>query len=316
MDRIDALLKGRGRHYRARLAAGIGFTLVEAMISLAVLSAVMLGISSFMMTQSRIQIEEETATGIQTHLRRTLNELAFELEESRPVLITTDGRQYGYCMPLKQANGSLILDGPEADSQFGVPDKVSSANWQSAVYDKDDSAKRNNYFILAFRPRVIVDSGTPVRPAPQDPRQILNENDLNQDFDGDGDEEDVIEGFAESVIGQDLNEDGDLSDVYVYGNMEQIRMDTGTVRWTGGKFAIPFGGKVFSVEAETVTPPYANPEKTQYSIYDRVSNSIDDTNNNLKWDASILIMVWFLELREEAVRLKVSRTKVTLRNTL
>jgi type II secretory pathway pseudopilin PulG len=307
MDRPDAVLTGQ----RAR-----GFTLLEAVVSTAILSVVLLGLSTFMLSQARIQIEEESATAAQTHLRRALTELAFELEESRPIRITTDGLEYGYCMPLKRPNGSLILDGPEAETPFGIPEKVTPDDWEAAAYEAKDAVKRNNHFTLAFRPRVIMDSGSHVRPPPQDPRQILDEYDADKDFSGDGDRDDLVEGFADAALGRDLNQDGDLADVYIYGNMEKARVDNGLVRWTGGTFAIPYGGKVFSLEAETVTPPYADPQQTQYGIYDRVSNAIEDTNVNLKWDASVLIMVWFLELREDAPRLNVSRTKVTLRNAL
>lgn len=306
MDVADTVLRSR---------QGRGFSLLESVISVAILSVILLSMSSFMLSQTRIEVEEQSSTSIQTHLRRTISELVFELEESRPVLISVDGKRYGHCMPLKHADGRLILDGPEADSHYGIPEKSSPSAWESAEYDGTHGTKKNNYFELVFRPRTVTNDGVQVRPTPRDSRQLLSEGVIGEDLNEDGDEGDQVEGFAESMLGQDLNRDGDLLDIWVYGNMEQRRLDVGTVRWTGGRFAIPFGGKVFSLEAETVTPPYADTDRTLHSVFKEGTNSLEDRNGNGKWDASIQIMVWFLDAQDAALRLKVARARVTLRNT-
>lgn len=120
MDRYQPILTPR--------RVGRGYTLIEIIITLAILGVAMTGFYKLMFDQGLVFVEETREIDGQMNTRRTADMVLEELQDAMPVAFdTTNGMWFTYALPHKTANGQM-LPIPNDDSQpFGAQN--SSYGW-------------------------------------------------------------------------------------------------------------------------------------------------------------------------------------------
>lgn len=317
-----------------------GMTLVEAVVSLAILAVILVIASQLTMSMNMISAEETAENQIQTDLRRAMSELVFLIEESRPVAMwredqiatqlphlpkapdntynyngnedTKDrGLSFTYTLPLKDITGRLRTKGTTAADKtdhgqvlYGSGDMGSGQEFYTALASNSaviDPASLKNTYTIFFRPT----------------GEVLDE----------------------AVEGVDIDGNGLANERFIFGTLNHSDDATGVIRTITGRIAIKrfIGlatlytaaqemersrdgrGKIFYLECEDVQE---DTSAERNGIYDNLNaDTFTDGNQNSRWDVKMIIrfycpMVDNDPRRGKVIRLRAVETRVNyFRNT-
>lgn len=298
-----------------------GMTLIEAVVSLAILSVIMIMASQLTMSMNMVSAEETAETQIQTDLRRAMAELIFLVEESRPVAMWREdqlasklphlpkapdgtynynqnedlkdrGMVYTFTIPLKDINGRLLRKGTTVVNKYDHGEAVygSGDMGSGSEYNDGTAGSDKNTYSVFFLPN----------------GEVLDE----------------------AVEGIDMDANGVTNERFVYGGLfisddstQQIRQITGRIalkRFTGlaGIYttaqemerSADGRGKVFYLEREDwIEDTGADPN----GVYDNYNNDSmpSDPNGNGRWDVKMIIRFYFPMITEDSRRGKVARLR-------
>lgn len=299
-----------------------GLTLIEAVMSMAILSIILLIASQLSMSMSEITAEETAETQVQTDLRRAMSELIFLMEESRPVAMwredqlgaklphlpkapdgtynynqNEDLKDRGLCftfsVPIKQLTGQLQRKGTTSANNIDYGQAYYGAGDGGAGLEAEyiaGTAKESNTYTVFFLPNGQI--------------------------------------FDEAVEKVDLDADGTMTDKFIYGglflsqdNTQQIRQLTGRIaikKFIGLATLYPTAadqfparnddrrGKCFILECE----PWG-PDGNDNGIYDasQTDGWDNDTNGNSLWDVKMIIKFYFPNVVNDPRRGKITRLR-------
>ena len=259
MDSDQQILRGRCPR---------GFTILEAMISTAVVGVLMVGFIQILTTGTMLQRNEFSETNVESSIRNSMENLVFEIQEARYGGLTFAGTiryDYGdsftYSVPMKDVDGRPVLDANGA-FQFGT-------GYPGA-------------FTVGATYTIVFIAGTR--------------------------SEDTIK---ESVLGQDVNGDGDIDDTFEVGTLRQTCSDnTAYLRTLGGLVVrdTGVGAKMFLKQGENFQDTNLN------GIYD-ATESYQDANGNSLFDIGISTEVMFIDPDLKTSKISFVKTQIKLRNT-
>jgi len=321
MDRHQQLL------IRERMPRGM--TLIEAVMSMAILSIILLIASQLSMSMSEVTAEETAETQVQTDLRRAMSELVFLLEESRPVALWREDQIAAKLPHLPKApdgtynyNGNEDLRDRGLCFTFSIPIKQVTGRLQRKPTNNSVDAGQAYY-------------GAGDGGAATESEYIGNNNAFRMNtytifFVPNGKE------LKESDEGIDLDSNGVMTDTFIYGGLYIAQDNTAQIRQITGRIAIkkfiglkalypnpsdefPGGryedrrGKCFFLEHESFVDNDANgPEGN--GIYDPLTTGDDfdngmDGNSNNQWDVKMIIKFYFPVVQNDPRRGKVFRLR-------
>jgi len=281
------------------------------------------------MSMSEVTAEETAETQVQTDLRRAMSELVFLLEESRPVALWREDQLAAKLPHLPKApDGTYNYNGNEDFRDRGLcftfttPIKEVSGVLQrkktnrpldagQAYYGAGDGGADDTLEYVASENAKILNTYTVFF--------LPNGKELK-----------------ESVEGIDLDSNGVMTDVFLYGGLYLSQDNTGQIRQITGRIAIkkfiglkalypnpgdefPGGryddrrGKCFFLEYESFTDYDANgPEGN--GIYDPLVTGDEfetgqDGNGNSQWDVKMIIKFYFPIVQNDPRRGKVFRLR-------
>jgi len=305
-----------------------GMTLVEAVVSLAILAIIMVIAAQLTMSMNMISAEETAETQIQTDLRRAMTELVFLIEESRPVALWREdqiatqlphlpkapdntynynqnedlkdrGMAFTFTTPLKDINGRLRTKGTTfADkNDHGL-----------VLYGSGDMGTGQEYNTpMVGNPSVI------------DPLSLKNTYTVFFVPNGD-----VLD---EAVEGVDMDGNGVTNERFVYGALYHSDDATGLIRTITGRIAIKRfvglaalytaaqeqlrsadgRGKIFYLEHEGFIEDAGAAPNGVYDNYNH--DSMTDANANSRWDVKMIIRFYCPMITDDPRRGKVVRLK-------
>lgn len=301
-------------------------TLVEAVVSLAILSIILVAAAQLTMSMNMISTEESAETQIQTDLRRAMAELIFLIEESRPIALWREdqiaaqlpflpkapdgtynynqnedlldrGMVFTFSIPLKEITGRLQVKGVSyadrfnpGEARYGAGDM--GADPVTAEYAKDNGAAQKNTYSVFFLP--------------------------------DGE---VLDEAVEQV---DMDTNGVMTDKFIYGGLFICQDNTGAIRQITGRIAIKRfvglagiytnsvtdqynraidgRGKIFFLECELFKEDELEPPNGVYDTYNNDSMP-SDPNDNSRWDVKMIIRFYCPMITNDPRRGKVSRLR-------
>lgn len=315
MDRSQPLLR-RGQMPR-------GMTLIESVMSLAILSVILLIASQLSMSMSEVTAEETAETQVQTDLRRAMSELVFLLEESRPVALwredqiaanlphlpkapdgtynyngNEDTRDRGMCftftLPIKEVSGKLRRKGTARINSEDAGQAFYGAGDGGAdlpdEYVAGDDVKKHNTYTVFFLPN----------------GEVLDE----------------------AVEGKDLDANGVATDKFIYGglfisqdNTQQIRQITGRIaikKFVGLKALYPTAFDEFKYRSRDRRGVCFCLEYEEYQLDDNDNGIYDssagdkwesDDNKNDLWDVKMIIKFYFPNIQNDPRRGRIFRMR-------
>ncbi|MBE7466344.1 MAG: prepilin-type N-terminal cleavage/methylation domain-containing protein [Planctomycetes bacterium] len=264
-----------------RRRARAGFTLLEAVLSMAILTVLIVAFHGLLVAQNLVATEEFAETDLQTRLRRVMNEMVFQVEESRPLALSDDGLSFTYVLPLKATNGQIDWSSTGAVA-FGTGDM---GNHVAFGNNAAGGEQTNATYTIKF-----------VKPG--DPEAAFVP---------------PIQTISEAAVQEDLNKDGDSTDTFTISSLVFMRNDqavgAGNPRVLAGRCCVELTGgvtaRVFNLDSE----PFV--DKNDNNIYDKPDlDTYTDANNNGRWDAKLEIQIMAVDPREKKGRVRVVKTKI------
>lgn len=290
---------------------------MEAVISAAILSVILMISSQVSINLSAITAEETDEVQMQTDVRRAVAEVAFLLEESKPVALW---RENQLLIERPHIPSSIAPDGsPTVDTNgngstsdrgmafsFATPLKTTDGRPLIKRYSPTTNPTRFGHTAYG-----VGDMGDGVEHTLIDTKKM---NSYTIFFQADG------EVYDESVEGVDIDNNLLTNDYFIYGGLflsndrtQEIRQITGRIALKRqlGTIADNDGrGKVFYFEAEPiVTDSNDNGIYDKDSIYSLDEFRDSDANPNGQWDVKMFIRFYFPITRDDARRGRVTRMR-------
>lgn len=210
-----------------------GFTLVEVVIATALVMVLIGAFMQLLTTQARVASEESQDTAAQSGLIATTEALLPLLEEAKLIEIqnidANGPRFLRFHVPMKNVDGSVTT------FESGATGKIEVA---LGAGDPGGGMARGDYFELSFLPAydTVANTGRA--------DQLIREAEVQRN---------------NGTLGVDLNQDGDITDEFMFGSMRLRRFTkagvlvAGSERILGGRVAVQWpDGAIFTLNGPTL----------------------------------------------------------------
>ncbi|MEM7164131.1 MAG: prepilin-type N-terminal cleavage/methylation domain-containing protein [Planctomycetota bacterium] len=257
-----------------------GFTLFELMIALVILIVISGALTMVFMSSKELFVYANQRGELVERSRRAIDRLESDLMMARIVSVQGDNSlapEFTYVLPVdigEDANGNGVLDVGEDENASGALDTA-----DGDFYDQSANIQWG-----------CLEAGIGRLDTPTNPHRITVRFQQTDTYD-------------EATEGIDLNRDGDTTDTYARGFLQQTTTD-GEVHRIGGDSVIlaqpQFDGDrnndgnpdpLFAIGGESFTDANGN------GVVD-VTETFDDTNGNNEWDPIFTVNLSFFLIDE------------------